>query len=49
MAGLNALNSLQHAGVKAKVLQDLDNLRTIVHAVAKLEPDFDFGPIVNEW
>lgn len=29
--------------------QDLGNLRTIVRWVAWLEPDYNFGPVVEEW
>lgn len=31
------------------VLQDLKNARTIVQWVAWAEPDYDFGPVMDEW
>lgn len=30
-------------------LQDLKNARTIVQWVAWAEPDYDFGPVMDEW
>lgn len=32
-----------------RVLQDLKNARTIVQWVAWAEPDYDFGPVMDEW
>ena len=29
--------------------QDLDNLVTIGDIIKKLEPDFDFSPVIREW
>lgn len=31
------------------MLQDLKNARTIVQWVAWAEPDYDFGPVMDEW
>jgi aarF domain-containing kinase len=40
---------VQHKGIKNIILQDLKNARTIVQWVAWAEPDYDFGPVMDEW
>ncbi|CAM6051335.1 unnamed protein product [Sphagnum compactum] len=47
--GLDVVVKVQHKGIKNIILQDLKNARTIVQWVAWAEPDYDFGPVMDEW
>ncbi|EFJ33839.1 hypothetical protein SELMODRAFT_266894 [Selaginella moellendorffii] len=47
--GRDVVVKVQHQGIKECVLQDLYNARVIVEWVAWAEPDYDFGPVLDEW
>lgn len=47
--GREVVVKVQHRGIKDVILQDLKNARTIVEWVAWAEPEFDFGPVIDEW
>ncbi|RKO88111.1 ABC1 family-domain-containing protein [Blyttiomyces helicus] len=47
--GGNIVVKVQHHNVARKVRQDLTDLKLLVRIIGRLEPDFDFSPIVNEW
>lgn len=47
--GVDVVIKVQHEGIKDIILQDLKNARTIVQWVAWAEPDYDFGPVMDEW
>lgn len=40
---------VQHRGVAALMLQDMENLRVILNLLAKTDPDLDFGPVIREY
>jgi aarF domain-containing kinase len=39
----------QHRGVASLMLQDMENLRTILHLLSKSDPDLDYTPVVEEY
>ncbi|KAL3677590.1 hypothetical protein R1sor_027538 [Riccia sorocarpa] len=47
--GRNVVVKVQHEGIKAVILQDLKNALTIVKWLAWAEPQYDFGPVMDEW
>ncbi|KAG0553680.1 hypothetical protein KC19_12G030900 [Ceratodon purpureus] len=47
--GKDVVVKVQHKGIKDIILQDLKNARTIVQWVAWAEPDYNFGPVMDEW
>lgn len=47
--GQDVVVKVQHKGVKARISQDLENLRSIVEWVAWAEPDYNFKPVLDEW
>lgn len=47
--GTDVVLKVQHPGVRELLLQDLEDLRTIVRLVAGAEPAFDMGPILDSW
>ena len=47
--GRNVVIKIQHANVAYRLLQDLKNLETIGNTVRRLDPDFDFSPVIREW
>ncbi|MCO5594531.1 hypothetical protein L7F22_048563 [Adiantum nelumboides] len=47
--GLDVVVKVQHKGIKNIILQDLKNARLIVDWIAWAEPQFNFGPVINEW
>lgn len=46
---LDVVLKVQHRGVASLMLQDMDNLRTILRLLALLEPDLDYNPVVDEY
>lgn len=47
--GRDVVIKVQHDNVGHRLLQDLKNLETIGNVVRRLEPDFDFSPVIREW
>ncbi|CAM6101459.1 unnamed protein product [Calypogeia fissa] len=47
--GVKVVVKVQHEGIKDVILQDLRNARTIVKWIAWAEPQFNFGPVMDEW
>lgn len=47
--GLDVVVKVQHKGIKNVILQDLKNAKLIVDWIAWAEPQFNFGPVINEW
>ena len=47
--GHQVVIKVQHAGVAERLLQDLMNLETIGDTMKRLDPDFDFTPVISEW
>ena len=47
--GQEVVVKVQHDTVGKRLLQDLENLETIGNIVKRLEPDFDFSPVIREW
>ncbi|KAL2636403.1 hypothetical protein R1flu_007882 [Riccia fluitans] len=47
--GRKVVVKIQHEGIKAVILQDLKNALTIVKWLAWAEPQYDFGPVMDEW
>ncbi|KAI5082819.1 hypothetical protein GOP47_0002562 [Adiantum capillus-veneris] len=47
--GLDVVVKVQHKGIKNVILQDLKNAKLIVDWIAWAEPQFNFGPVLNEW
>ncbi|XVF48143.1 hypothetical protein PTKIN_Ptkin03bG0167200 [Pterospermum kingtungense] len=40
---------VQHEGIKAIILEDLKNAKSIVDWIAWAEPQYDFNPMIDEW
>jgi aarF domain-containing kinase len=49
LGGHKVVIKVQHAGVADRLLQDLMNLETIGDTMKRLDPDFDFTPVISEW
>mmetsp|Transcript_39791 Transcript_39791/g.106135 ORF Transcript_39791/g.106135 Transcript_39791/m.106135 type:complete len:751 (+) Transcript_39791:75-2327(+) len=49
VGGREVVIKAQHGRVAKRLLQDLKNLETLCDLVRRLEPDFDFSPVVREW
>ncbi|KAH7365518.1 hypothetical protein KP509_18G032400 [Ceratopteris richardii] len=47
--GDDVVVKVQHKGIKNVILQDLRNAKLIVDWIAWAEPQFNFGPVINEW
>ncbi|KAJ1541512.1 hypothetical protein HK405_010596, partial [Cladochytrium tenue] len=47
-AGAEVVVKVQHANVGRKVLQDLRDLRLLIHTIGRFEPDYDFSAIIDE-
>eukprot|EP00250_Pteridium_aquilinum_P020341 c24788_g2_i1 orf=561-3449(-) len=47
--GLDVVVKVQHKGIKNVIIQDLKNAKVIVDWIAWAEPQFNFGPVINEW
>lgn len=47
--GVDVVVKVQHKGIKNVILQDLKNAKLIVDWIAWAEPQFNFGPVINEW
>ncbi|KAJ7520651.1 hypothetical protein O6H91_19G015400 [Diphasiastrum complanatum] len=47
--GVDVVVKVQHRGIKECILQDLENARTVVRWIAWAEPQYDFGPVLDEW
>ncbi|KAG6543289.1 hypothetical protein Mapa_015203 [Marchantia paleacea] len=47
--GQKVVVKVQHDGIKVVILQDLKNALTIVKWLAWAEPQYDFGPVMDEW
>ncbi|XP_077238547.1 ABC1 family protein [Tasmannia lanceolata] len=40
---------VQHEGIKAVILEDLKNAKSIVDWIAWAEPQYDLSPLIDEW
>jgi aarF domain-containing kinase len=40
---------VQHDGVDALMMHDLETVRLLTNAIARLEPDMDFRPLLDAW
>ncbi|GAQ87218.1 ABC1 family protein [Klebsormidium nitens] len=49
LEGQQVVVKVQHRGIKEVILQDLSNLRTIVEWIAWSDPQYNFGPMIDEW
>jgi len=47
--GRNVVIKAQHRGVALLMLQDMENLKTILNLLSKSEPDLDYTPVVEEY
>ena len=47
--GRDVVLKVQHRGVASLMLQDMENLRTILRLLAMSEPDMDYNPIADEY
>jgi|AntRauTorckE5430_2_1112549.scaffolds.fasta_scaffold04840_1 aarF domain-containing kinase len=47
--GRQVVLKVQHRGVASLMLQDMENLKSILNMVAKFEPDSDFTSIIQEY
>ncbi|OMO91112.1 Beta-lactamase-related protein, partial [Corchorus olitorius] len=47
--GQEVVVKVQHEGIKAIILEDLKNAKSIVDWIAWAEPQFDFNPMIDEW
>lgn len=47
--GVDVVVKVQHQGIKNVILQDLKNVKVIVDWISWAEPQFNFGPVINEW
>ncbi|XP_027082011.2 uncharacterized protein [Coffea arabica] len=47
--GQNVVVKVQHDGIKAVILEDLKNTKSIVDWIAWAEPQYDFNPMIDEW
>eukprot|EP00898_Chlorokybus_atmophyticus_P007389 jgi/Chlat1/7651/Chrsp64S09158 len=47
--GTDAVVKVQHRGVRDKIMQDLRDLQILVRAIARVFPDYNLSPLVDEW
>ncbi|KAF5177129.1 Abc1 family protein [Thalictrum thalictroides] len=47
--GQDVVVKVQHEGIKAVILEDLKNAKSIVDWIAWAEPQYDFNPMIDEW
>ncbi|XVE71386.1 hypothetical protein DITRI_Ditri10aG0146500 [Diplodiscus trichospermus] len=47
--GQEVVVKVQHQGIKAIILEDLKNAKSIVDWIAWAEPQYDFNPMIDEW
>lgn len=47
--GREVVVKVQHDGVKAVILEDLKNAKSIVDWIAWAEPQYNFNPMIDEW
>ncbi|KAE8700279.1 putative ABC1 family protein [Hibiscus syriacus] len=47
--GQDVVVKVQHEGVRAIILEDLKNAKSIVEWIAWAEPQYDFNPMIDEW
>ncbi|KAG4144932.1 hypothetical protein ERO13_D05G068400v2 [Gossypium hirsutum] len=47
--GQEVVVKVQHDGIKAIILEDLKNAKSIVNWIAWAEPQYDFNPMIDEW
>lgn len=47
--GQEVVVKVQHEGIKAIILEDLKNAKSIVDWIAWAEPQYDFNPMIDEW
>ncbi|XP_055960408.1 uncharacterized protein LOC126667228 isoform X2 [Mercurialis annua] len=47
--GREVVVKVQHEGIKAIILEDLKNAKSIVDWIAWAEPQYDFNPMIDEW
>ncbi|KAL3498205.1 hypothetical protein ACH5RR_040937 [Cinchona calisaya] len=47
--GQNVVCKVQHDDIKAIILEDLKNAKSIVDWIAWAEPQYDFNPMIDEW
>jgi aarF domain-containing kinase len=40
---------VQHDGIRAIILEDLKNAKSIVDWIAWAEPQYNFNPMIDEW
>ncbi|KAF3446469.1 hypothetical protein FNV43_RR11648 [Rhamnella rubrinervis] len=47
--GQEVVVKVQHEGIKAVILEDLKNAKSIVDWIAWAEPQYNFNPMIDEW
>ncbi|KAL5699466.1 hypothetical protein ACHQM5_030364 [Ranunculus cassubicifolius] len=47
--GQEVVVKVQHAGIKAVILEDLKNAKSITDWIAWAEPQYNFNPMIDEW
>ncbi|XWS72867.1 hypothetical protein CRYUN_Cryun02cG0076700 [Craigia yunnanensis] len=47
--GQEVVVKVQHEGIRAIILEDLKNAKSIVDWIAWAEPQYDFNPMIDEW
>uniref|UniRef100_A0A1J3D5C1 AarF domain-containing protein kinase 1 n=1 Tax=Noccaea caerulescens TaxID=107243 RepID=A0A1J3D5C1_NOCCA len=47
--GQDVVVKVQHHGIRAIILEDLKNAKSIVDWIAWAEPQYDFNPMIDEW
>ncbi|RID59462.1 hypothetical protein BRARA_F02688 [Brassica rapa] len=47
--GQDVVVKVQHNGIRAIILEDLKNAKSIVDWIAWAEPQYDFNPMIDEW
>ncbi|KAL2318235.1 hypothetical protein Fmac_032111 [Flemingia macrophylla] len=47
--GREVVVKVQHDGIKAVILEDLKNAKSIVDWIAWAEPQYNFNPMIDEW
>ncbi|XVE97222.1 hypothetical protein REPUB_Repub03eG0002100 [Reevesia pubescens] len=47
--GQEVVVKVQHEGIRAVILEDLKNAKSIVDWIAWAEPQYDFNPMIDEW
>ncbi|XP_010432830.1 PREDICTED: uncharacterized protein LOC104717024 [Camelina sativa] len=47
--GQDVVVKVQHDGIRAIILEDLKNAKSIVDWIAWAEPQYDFHPMIDEW